>query len=70
MLRIVKTVDQANGYMFNDLEERNLQTLMSCAVGTSEFEYDKIRNIQEKYMSSEDNEPTGGSDKDVQMTMD
>ena len=38
--------------MFGDLEERNIQTLLSCAVG-AEFEYDKIKDIREKYMDTD-----------------
>lgn len=52
MLRVTQTVDKANGYVFGDLEERNLQNLMSCAVG-AEFEYEKIASIREKYMSGD-----------------
>ena len=51
MLRVVRTVDKANGYVFDDLEERNIQTLLSCAVGV-EFESEKIQNITEKYMDT------------------
>lgn len=56
MLRVIQTVDKANGYVFGDLEERNIQALMSCAVG-AEFEYEKIQGIREKYMDvTEDSE--------------
>ena len=40
--------------MFGDTEERNLGNLMSYAVA-SEFEYEKIANIREKYMDIEEN---------------
>ncbi|XP_067666928.1 GPN-loop GTPase 2-like [Haliotis asinina] len=49
MLRVMKSVDKANGYVFGDTEERSIQSLLSCAVG-AEFEYDKIRDVREKYM--------------------
>ena len=52
MLRVTRAVDKANGYMFGDMEERNLQSLMSCAVG-AEFEYEKIASVQEKYMTTD-----------------
>lgn len=52
MLRVMQAVDKANGYVFGDLEERNMQSLLSCAVG-AEFEYEKIRLVQEKYMSTD-----------------
>ncbi len=47
-LDVLKVVDKANGYVFGDLEERNMQTLMSCAVG-ADFEYFKypLRNALE-----------------------
>ena len=48
----MRSVDKANGYIFGDSEERNLQNLMSCAVG-AEFEYEKIANIREKYMDTD-----------------
>lgn len=51
MLRVMRTVDKSNGYLFGDDEERNLQSLMSCAV-QAEFEYEKIAHVQEKYMQA------------------
>ncbi|KAL3867475.1 hypothetical protein ACJMK2_044677 [Sinanodonta woodiana] len=52
MLRVMKVVDNANGYIFGDLEERDVQSLMSYAVG-AEFEYEKIKDVREKYMDTE-----------------
>ena len=52
MLRVMKVVDKANGYVFGDLEERNMQQMMSCAVG-AEFEYEKIQTVREKYMDTD-----------------
>ncbi|XP_041463558.1 GPN-loop GTPase 2-like [Lytechinus variegatus] len=49
VLNAVKTIDKANGYVFGDLEERNLKALMSCAVG-ADFEFFKTASVQEKYM--------------------
>lgn len=51
MLRVMNTVDKANGYMFGNLEERNIQSMLSCAVG-AEFEYEKIKLVQEKYIDN------------------
>lgn len=45
-------MDKCNGYVFGSLEDRNLESLMSCAVG-AEFEYDKIKDVKEKYMDME-----------------
>lgn len=49
MLRVLKVIDRANGYVFGDLEERNMQQMLSCAVG-EEFTYEKIQTVQEKYV--------------------
>ena len=48
MLRVKNIVDKANGYVFGGEEERSIESLMSCAVG-AEFEYEKIKDIREKY---------------------
>lgn len=53
MMRVMKQSDKANGYVFGDEEERNIQSLLSCAVG-AEFEYEKIQSIQEKVLFKED----------------
>lgn len=63
MLRVMKVVDKANGYVFGDLEDRNLQSLMSCAIG-AEFEYEKIKDVREKYMDMS-SEPTDVSDEEM-----
>ena len=52
MLRVSKIIDKANGYIFNDLEERDMNQLLSFAVG-EDFEYDKIQTIREKYMDTD-----------------
>ena len=61
MLRLARTIDKANGYVFGDLEERDLRAMMSCAV-SAEFEYEKIANIQEKYVEAEREGDGTGSD--------
>jgi len=38
MIQVLRTVDKANGYCFGDLEERNLQAMMSAAVG-ADFQF-------------------------------
>ncbi|XP_060065537.1 GPN-loop GTPase 2-like [Ylistrum balloti] len=63
MLRVMKVVDKANGYLFGDLEERDLQSLMSCAVG-AEFEYEKIKDVREKYMDMS-SDPTDVVDEEM-----
>ena len=49
MLRVMQSVDKANGYVFGEDDERTLHSLMSCAAG-AEFQYDKIANVREKHM--------------------
>lgn len=39
MIQVLRAVDKANGYCFGDLEERNLQAMMSAAVG-ADFQFD------------------------------
>lgn len=53
MLRVLKAVDKCSGYVFGPTEDRSLESLMSCAVG-AEFEYDKIKNVRERYMETDD----------------
>ena len=48
----MRAIDKANGYSYGDVEERSLQSLMSCAVA-AEFDYEKIAKIQDKYISNE-----------------
>lgn len=55
MLRVMKAVDKSNGYVFGSVGDQSLEALMSCAVG-AEFEYDKIKNIREKYMKQPETE--------------
>lgn len=38
MTQVLRAVDKANGYCFGDLEERNLQAMMSAAVG-ADFQF-------------------------------
>ena len=37
-----KAIDKANGYVFGSKEERNIQRLLSCAVG-AEYDDEKYR---------------------------
>lgn len=54
MTQILRTVDKANGYCFEELEERNLQAMMSAAVG-ADFQFSTTLGIQEKYLDSTKN---------------
>ena len=55
MMRVMKQADKANGYVFGDEEERNVQSMLSCAIG-AEFEYEKVKTVQEKFMDKADDE--------------
>jgi len=53
MLRVMKAVDQANGYTYGSSEtDRSLSALLRTSVA-AEFETDKIGLIQEKFIDSE-----------------
>ncbi|XP_055067865.2 GPN-loop GTPase 2 [Misgurnus anguillicaudatus] len=49
MMQVLRTVDKANGYCFGDLEERNLQAMMSAAVG-ADFQFSTTLGVQERYV--------------------
>ncbi|KAG7469145.1 hypothetical protein MATL_G00125770 [Megalops atlanticus] len=49
MMHVMRAVDKANGYCFGDLEERNMQAMMSAAVG-ADFHFDSTLGVQEKYV--------------------
>ncbi|XP_016363382.1 GPN-loop GTPase 2-like [Sinocyclocheilus anshuiensis] len=51
MTQVLRTVDKANGYCFGDQEERNLQAMMSAAVG-ADFQFSTTLSVQEKYMEA------------------
>ncbi|XP_014674909.1 PREDICTED: GPN-loop GTPase 2-like isoform X2 [Priapulus caudatus] len=55
VLRLLKTVDKANGYIFGDKEQDTLYGLMSSAVG-AEFEYFKTADVRERYMADDETE--------------
>ncbi|XP_072317298.1 GPN-loop GTPase 2 [Eucyclogobius newberryi] len=51
MIHVLRAVDKANGYCFGDLEERNLQAMMSAAVG-ADFQFDSTLGVQERYVET------------------
>lgn len=51
MSQVLRTVDKANGYCFGDMEERNLQAMMSAAVG-ADFQFSSTLGVQERYMEA------------------
>ncbi|XP_029929281.1 LOW QUALITY PROTEIN: GPN-loop GTPase 2 [Myripristis murdjan] len=51
MTQVLRTVDKANGYCFGDLEERNLQAMMSAAVG-ADFQFNSTLGVQERYVET------------------
>lgn len=64
MLRVMQVIDKANGYVFGDLEERNIQSMLSCAVG-AEFEYEKIQTVSEKFIDSNHDKTAGDISDDM-----
>jgi len=50
MVNVLKEVDKANGYCFGTKEERNIQRMLSSAVG-AEFDFFKSATVHEKYMT-------------------
>ncbi|NWZ72642.1 GPN2 GTPase, partial [Acrocephalus arundinaceus] len=53
MRQVMQAVDKANGYSFGDQEHRNLEALMSAAVG-ADFHFSSTLAVQEKYVQSQD----------------
>lgn len=51
MSLVLRAVDKANGYCFGDLEERNLQAMMSAAVG-ADFQFNSTVGVQERYVET------------------
>lgn len=51
MIQVLRAVDKANGYCFGDLEERNLQAMMSAAVG-ADFQFDSTLGVQDRYIET------------------
>ncbi|KAK2844358.1 hypothetical protein Q5P01_011017 [Channa striata] len=51
MIQVLRAVDKANGYCFGDLEERNLQAMMSAAVG-ADFQFNFTLGVQERYVDT------------------
>ncbi|CAI5663285.1 unnamed protein product [Oreochromis niloticus] len=51
MIQVLQAVDKANGYCFGDLEERNLQAMMSAAVG-ADFQFNSTLGVQERYVET------------------
>ncbi|XP_040835588.1 GPN-loop GTPase 2 isoform X1 [Ochotona curzoniae] len=48
--RVLRAVDQANGYCFGVQEQRSLEAMMSAAVG-ADFHFSSTLGIQEKYLA-------------------
>ncbi|XP_023230352.1 GPN-loop GTPase 2-like [Centruroides sculpturatus] len=46
MMRLLQAADKANGYVFGQSEERNIQKLLSCAMG-ADLDYSKLSVIPE-----------------------
>lgn len=55
LLSAMKAIDKANGYIYGSGEERNIQRLLSCAVG-AEWEHDRIGKPRDTFMRDEEEE--------------
>uniref|UniRef100_A0A8C8R579 GPN-loop GTPase 2 n=1 Tax=Pelusios castaneus TaxID=367368 RepID=A0A8C8R579_9SAUR len=53
MRRVMQAVDKANGYSFEDMEQRSLEALMSAAVG-ADFHFTSTLAVQEKYVQPQE----------------
>lgn len=51
LLAVMKAVDKANGYIYGSGEERNIQWLLSCAVG-AEWEHDRIGAARDDFIGN------------------
>ena len=49
LLKAIRTIDKANGYVFGTGEQRSLDSLLNVA-SSAEHQQDRSCNIQEKYM--------------------
>lgn len=59
----MQAIDKANGYIYGSGEERNIQRLLSCAVG-AEWEHDRIGVPRDTFMKGEGDEEDDGEDED------
>jgi len=50
LLRLIRRVDQANGYVYGSAEERDVAALLSTAVA-AEFQYEAIGAVQERHVA-------------------
>ncbi|KAB7495478.1 GPN-loop GTPase 2 [Armadillidium nasatum] len=55
LINIMRAVDKANGCVFGTDEERNIQRLLSCAVG-AEWDHDRYGNARDIFMDGGDND--------------
>lgn len=51
MKQVLQAVDKANGYCYGDSEKRNLEVMMSAAVG-ADFQFTSALAVQEKYITT------------------
>ncbi len=52
MLRVLRDVDRANGYVFGSDEERTLAALAGTAADNAEFTDERIAHVREKHMDT------------------
>lgn len=52
MVRLLRAVDKANGYVFGAGEQRSIQSLLACAVG-AEFQDDLVGGAADRYVPAD-----------------
>lgn len=59
----MQAIDKANGYIYGSGEERNIQRLLSCAVG-AEWEHDRVGVPRDTFMKGDSDEEDDGDNED------
>lgn len=60
-LYFMQAIDKANGYIYGTGEERNIQRLLSCAVG-AEWEHERIGVPRDTFMRTEEEDEEENED--------
>ncbi|ROT75464.1 GPN-loop GTPase 2 [Penaeus vannamei] len=66
LLAAMKAIDKANGYIYGSGEERNIQRLLSCAVG-AEFEHERLGNVRDEFMRGNSEEEDDEDEEIIKM---
>ena len=66
LLLSLQAIDKANGYIYGSGEERNIQRLLSCAVG-AEWEHERIGVPRDTFMRDGEEEEEDGEENEDNM---